>query len=155
MVLLTNASMFHRPHVQRGLTILDANQGEIWAKLDAGTAAYFEQIDRTRIGFARILQNLREAACVRPLVIQALFLRLHGQPPPYGELEAFCERLNDITAAGGTLSLVQVYTIARPPAEPMVTPLTDAEVDAIAELVRARTGLPVAAFYGTTGVRTA
>src|SRR5215204_2103452 len=42
MVLITNASRFHRPHVQRGLAILDANQGEIWAKLDAGTEAYFK-----------------------------------------------------------------------------------------------------------------
>src|SRR5262245_30795508 len=31
MVLITNASMFHRPHVQRGLAILDENNGEIWA----------------------------------------------------------------------------------------------------------------------------
>ena len=36
LVLITNASMFHRPHVERGLELLDANQGEIWAKLDAG-----------------------------------------------------------------------------------------------------------------------
>jgi wyosine [tRNA(Phe)-imidazoG37] synthetase (radical SAM superfamily) len=31
MVLITNASMLHRPHVKQGLEILDANQGEIWA----------------------------------------------------------------------------------------------------------------------------
>jgi len=36
LVLITNASMFHRPHVQRGLAILDENNGEIWAKLEAG-----------------------------------------------------------------------------------------------------------------------
>src|SRR6185437_13630138 len=47
MVLITNASMFHRPHVVRGLEILDANQGEIWAKLDAGTDAYYQLIERT------------------------------------------------------------------------------------------------------------
>src|SRR5829696_4308466 len=47
MVLITNASMFHRPHVQRGLEILDENNGEIWAKLEAGTAEYFKLVDRT------------------------------------------------------------------------------------------------------------
>ncbi|MGL4514673.1 MAG: radical SAM protein, partial [Lacipirellulaceae bacterium] len=31
MVLITNASMFHRPHVERGLAVLDANNGEVWA----------------------------------------------------------------------------------------------------------------------------
>src|SRR6267154_2765948 len=55
MVLITNASMFHRPHVQRGLEILDQNNGEIWAKLEAGTEAYFKLVDRTSIPFQQIL----------------------------------------------------------------------------------------------------
>ena len=62
MVLITNASMFHRPHVQRGLELLDQNQGEIWAKLDAGTEAYFKLIDRTTIPFEQVLQNIISAA---------------------------------------------------------------------------------------------
>lgn len=37
---------------------------------------------------------------------------------------------------------------ARPPAETFVTPLSNAEVDALAERVRRRTGLAVEAFYG-------
>ncbi len=73
---------------------------------------------------------------MRPLVIQALFMRVAGDPPPPAELEAFCERLNEIVAAGGQLKLVQVYTVARRPAEDFVTPLTDAEVDAIVALVK-------------------
>jgi len=148
MVLITNASMFHRPHVQRGLAILDANQGEIWAKLEAGTEAYFKLVDRTPIPFQQILDNITTAARVRPLVIQSLFMRVHNQPPPAAELAAFCDRLNEITAAGGKLSLVQVYTVARQPAESFVAPLSDAEVDAIAELVRSQTGLPAAVYYG-------
>jgi len=148
LVLITNASMFHRPAVQRGLEILDRNQGEIWAKLEAGTADYFQLIERTSIPFRQILDNITAAARVRPLVIQALFMRVAGEPPPPTELAAFCDRLNEITAAGGQLKLVQVYTVARPPAERYVSPLTDAEVDAIVELVRTRTGLPAEAFYG-------
>ena len=66
--------MFHRPHVQRGLEILDQNNGEIWAKLEAGTAEYFQKIDRTTIHFEQILQNITAAAQIRPLVIQALFM---------------------------------------------------------------------------------
>jgi wyosine [tRNA(Phe)-imidazoG37] synthetase (radical SAM superfamily) len=148
MVLITNASMFHRPHVERGLAILDAHQGEIWAKLEAGTEAYYRLIERTPIPFRQILDNITAAARVRPLVIQALFMRVGGEPPPPAEQEAFCDRLNEITAAGGQLKLIQIYTIARRPAESFVTPLADAEVDALVELVRQRTGLPTAAFYG-------
>ena len=148
MVLITNASMFHRPSAKRGLEILDAHQGEIWAKLEAGTEAYYRSIDRTPIPFRQILENITAAARVRPLVIQALFMRVHGEPPSPEELDAFCDRLNEITAAGGQLKLVQVYTVARRPAEDFVAPLSDAEVDAIVELVRTRTALPAAVFYG-------
>jgi wyosine [tRNA(Phe)-imidazoG37] synthetase (radical SAM superfamily) len=148
MVLITNASMFHRPHVQRGLAILDDNNGEIWAKLEAGTEAYYHLIERTTIPFRQILENITAAARVRPIVIQALFMRVNGEPPPPAELEAFCDRLNEITAAGGQLKLVQIYTIARRPAESFVMPLSDAEVDAIVELVKRRTGLHAVAYYG-------
>lgn len=149
MVLITNASMFHRPAVERGLEILDANQGEIWAKLDAGTDAYYHLVERTTIPLQRILDNITAAARRRPIVIQALFMRIDGVPPDAAEQEAFCARLNEITAAGGQLKLVQIYTVARKPAESNVTPLDDSEVDALAALVRERTGLKTAAFYGT------
>ena len=147
MVLITNASMFHRPHVERGLQILDAHQGEIWAKLESGTDAYYQLVERTPIPFRQILDNITAAARVRPLVIQSLFMRIAGAAPPPDELAAFCDRLNEITAAGGRLKLVQISTIARKPAESFVAPLTDAEVDAIVELVTQHTGLPTAAFY--------
>ncbi len=151
MVLITNASMFHRLHVQRGLTILDENNGEIWAKLDAGTSEYFKLIDRTPIPFTQILENITAAARVRPLVIQSLFMRVAGEAPTQAEVEAYCDRLQEIVLAGGEISLVQVYTIARRPAEGFVSPLSDAEVDAIAQLVQDRAGLPAAPFYGNSG----
>jgi wyosine [tRNA(Phe)-imidazoG37] synthetase (radical SAM superfamily) len=149
MVLITNASMFHRPHVQRGLEILDQNNGEIWAKLEAGTEEYFKLVDRTPIPFQQILDNIAAAARVRPMVIQALFMRVHGKPPPEEELTAFCDRLKDIANAGGRIKLVQVYTVARQPAESFVAPLPDHDVDAIVRLVEHRTGLPAKAFYGS------
>jgi wyosine [tRNA(Phe)-imidazoG37] synthetase (radical SAM superfamily) len=148
LVLITNATRFHKPAVREALAVLDANDGEIWAKLEAGTEAYYRLIDRTTIPFRLVLDNITEAAKVRPVVIQALFLRLHGEPPPRAELEAFCDRLNDVLRAGGRIRLVQVYTVARVPAEAYAGPLADAEVDAVVELVRRRTGLAAEAYYG-------
>ncbi len=148
LVLITNASMFHRPTVREALAVLDANNGEVWAKLEAGTESCYQQVDRTTIPFQRILDNISAAARLRPLVIQALFLRMHDQPPPAEELAAFCDRLNEIIGTGGQIKLVQVYTVARVPAETWVTPLTDAEVDAIVSMVQSRTGLAAEAFYG-------
>jgi len=148
MVLITNASMFHKPVVERGLSIFDANGGEIWAKLEAGTDEYFHLVDRTSMPLKRIVDNITLAAKKRPVVIQSLFMRIEDVPPSPAELSAFCDRLNEITARGGKIRLVQIYTVARKPAEATVTPLADAEVDAIVELVRSRTGLTAEAFYG-------
>jgi wyosine [tRNA(Phe)-imidazoG37] synthetase (radical SAM superfamily) len=147
LVLITNASLLHVDRVRRGLTILDANHGEIWAKLDAGTEAYFRQVVRSSVPLGRILDNLREAARARAIVIQSLFMRIRGQAPPPEEQHAFCARLSEIVAAGGQIKLVQLYTIARPPAERWVTPLSDEQLDAMATLVRRKTGLEVATFY--------
>jgi wyosine [tRNA(Phe)-imidazoG37] synthetase (radical SAM superfamily) len=148
LVLITNATMFHKPQVQKGLALLRANNGEIWAKLEAGTEAYYQQIDRTTIPFQRVLENITAEARRGPLVIQAMFLRMHDQPPSAAELVEFCDRLNEITRAGGQIKLVQVYTVARVPAEDYVSPLTRVEVDQIVELVKRRTGLPAEPFYG-------
>lgn len=150
MVLITNASRFHRPHVRRGLEILDANQGEIWGKLDAGTEEYFRLVDRTTIRFSLILENLLSAARVRPIVIQSLFMNVNRVPPSGAEIDAFCDRLNEIVQAGGQISLVQVYTIARRPAESYVTPLSDREVDAIRDRVKSDVGLRAESYYGVS-----
>jgi len=147
MVLITNASMFHREKVQQGLAILDQNNGEIWAKLDAGTDAYYHLIDRTKIPFQRILDNLLAAARVRPLVIQSLFMRVAGEPPTSNEIDAYVARLNAIRQAGGELKLVQIYTVARPPAESFVTPLTNTEVDDLVAKVLRETGIPAEPYY--------
>jgi wyosine [tRNA(Phe)-imidazoG37] synthetase (radical SAM superfamily) len=148
LVLITNASMFHRPAVRQALEHLDQNNGEVWAKLEAGTDEYYRLIERTKIPFRRVLDNITAAAQVRPLVIQSLFMRIEGDPPPAAEISAFCGRLNAIRTAGGRIKLVQVYTVARRPAEDFVAPLSDGEVDQIAAEVVNRTGLTVEPYYG-------
>jgi len=146
LLLITNASMFHRAKVKRALELFDQNQGGIWAKLDAGTEAYYRRVDVTTIPFKRILDNLLDAARRRPIVIQSLFMRLDGNPPDAGEIEAYCNRLKEITSNGGMIKLVQIHTVARRPAQPFVSALSDTEVDAIAARVR-QIPLPAATFY--------
>ncbi|MFP6603212.1 MAG: radical SAM protein [Pirellulaceae bacterium] len=146
MVLISNASMFHREHVQRGLQILDQNQGQVWAKLDAGTDAYYQLVERTTIPFQQILDNITQVSLTRPVVIQALFMRIQGEPPTAAEQQAFCDRLNEIVDQGGQLELIQLYTVARPPAESFVTPLSDQEIDLFVDRIRQQTGLEVVGY---------
>jgi len=154
IVLLTDAGGLDRPDVQRGLQLLDAHDGEVWAKLDAGTEAYYRLINRSRIPFAKILQNITGCAQDRPVVIQSLFLKIRGVGPAPDEIAAYCDRLREI----GNVKRVQVCTVARPPmtrvdgvpAWKFVAALTDAEVDALRDRVIRATGLPAESFYGTT-----
>jgi mRNA-degrading endonuclease toxin of MazEF toxin-antitoxin module len=73
-------------------------------------------------------------------------MRVHGVGPDEKEIKAFCDRLREIVVKGGKINLVQVYTVARRPAQDYVTPLSSAEVDAITEAVR-QIPLPAASFY--------
>ncbi len=149
IVVITNASGLNRPTVREAMLWLDQHKGEIWAKLDAGTQAYYREIDRSHVPFQRILDNIQRVAKDRPIVIQSMFVRHGGSGPSPAEIEAYCGRLNDVLHAGGKIKLVQVYTLARPPADPTVTGLSRDEVDAIAAAVREQTGLPTESYYET------
>lgn len=153
LVLITNATQLHRPVVKAGLRLLAENNGEVWGKLDAGTAPYYDLIDHTNVPFEKVLRNLLETARRQPINIQTCFLRVHGEGPSTVEIEAYCQRLNDIRANGGQLNLVQIYTVARRPPYEWVTSLPDTELEEIAGVVREKTGLAVETFGGNIGVQ--
>ena len=146
LVLITDAAGLDKADVKRGLALMDAHQGEVWAKLDAGTEAYFRLVNRTSIKFERILKNLLETALVRPIVIQSLFLKVHGEAMPAAELDAYCQRLNDLVGAGGKIKEVHAYTVARPTPEAFATKLSAAELQGIAGIIGEKTGLKVLTF---------
>jgi len=150
LVLITDAAYLARPRVQAGLKVLDANNGEIWAKLDAGTQAYYQRVNRPNVPLSTVLDAILHASRERPVVIQSLFMRVNGAGPDEAEISAFCARLKQIVGSGGRISRVQVYTIARRPAEAEVSPLSPSEVDSIAERVGRCTGLAVEAYYGAS-----
>ncbi len=146
IVLITDAAGLDKASVRRGLELMDAHQGEVWGKLDAGTEDYYRTVNRSTVRFERILANLAATAKARPIVIQSLFFRIHGQPMPAAELSAYCGRLRDIVGAGGRIMEVHAYTIARPTPEPWATKLSPEELEATAAGIRAQTGLPVQVF---------
>ena len=54
LVLITDATRLQAPEVVQGLDTLMANQGEIWAKLDAGTEPYYREICRSKVPIQRM-----------------------------------------------------------------------------------------------------
>ena len=62
------------------------------------------------------------------------------------ELDAYCRRLNQIREGAGFLREVHAYTLARPTPEAWATRLSAEELTAVAETIRAQTGLRVEEF---------
>jgi wyosine [tRNA(Phe)-imidazoG37] synthetase (radical SAM superfamily) len=152
LVLITNATMLDRPHVREALAILDASNGEIWAKLDAGTEAYYRTINQGKIPLQRVLANILAAAQARSVVIQSLLLCWNGQGPPELEINAYCRRLVEIVAAGGQIARVQLYTVARTPAFSEAGPLPATELERIGEIIRHQVGVDVEVYHPATAV---
>jgi wyosine [tRNA(Phe)-imidazoG37] synthetase (radical SAM superfamily) len=147
LVLLTNAACLDRPSVRSALAVLDENNGEIWAKLDAGTEEYFRTVNRAHVPLTRILKNILGAARVRPLVVQTLWVRINDAPPPDHEIEAYCDQLSSMILSGGRFKTIQLHTIARRPAEADASALSNEALDRIASTVKSRVAVPVEVFY--------
>ena len=148
LVLITDSSRLQAPEVIRGLDLMMASQGEIWAKLDAGTEAFYREVNRSKVPFQRLLDNITATARRWPVTIQTLFLEWRGQGPSPQEVEAYLDRLRAIRAQG-TLQGIQLYTVARPTPEPEARPLRAPVMDELAVRVQAGLpGVPVEVFYG-------
>ena len=141
IVIITNATLFQKAAVRDALVAL-RSQDEVWAKLDAGSEEWYRAVDRSDVPLSRILGNLRDLGRRRPLVVQSLWCRLHGEAPPAHELDAWAGRLRWLLDEGARIDRVQVYTTARATTEAWATALTAVELNGIAERVR---GLGLAA----------
>ena len=146
IVLITDAAGLDKATVRAGLERMDANQGEVWGKLDAGTEAYYQLVNRSHVKFDRILKNLLATARERAIIVQSLFLKVHGEAMDKKELISYCDRLRETVQRGGRISAVHLYTVARPPPEPFATKLEPEELEAMAGTVREQTGLTVEVF---------
>ena len=143
IVLITNASALHRASVRSALDLMLQNNGEIWAKLDAGSPEYYQTVSRSNVPFQTIRNNLVTFTQEFPVVIQTCFLALHGKGPGNDEVRHYTECLNEL----GKVLYVQVYTVARSTPEDWATPLENGQLDDIAETVRQLTGREVRTFY--------
>ncbi len=145
MVLLTNATGLDAATVQTGLRSLTPKD-EIWAKLDGGSAEYIARINRPTVPLEKVLANILLIARERPIVIQSLFARVHGEEPSTEEINEYVARLRELKAKGASISLVQVLSAMRPTTHPECAHLPLKSLSRIAQEVRAGTGLRAEVF---------
>ena len=145
IVLITNASNLDAPAVQNGLRLFTVSD-EIWAKLDVGTQAQMNFVNKSEVPLEKILSNILQVGRQRPVVIQSLFPAINGLAPDDRGIEEFSQRLKDLSEAGARISLVQIYSATRPVVNPECSHLPLRTLARIAGMVRVQTGLNVEIF---------
>jgi wyosine [tRNA(Phe)-imidazoG37] synthetase (radical SAM superfamily) len=150
LVLITNTTKLQDPVVVNGIDTMMANNGEIWAKLDAGTETYYHTINRSNISLGQIIKNLEFAGKHWPIIIQTLFLEWAGCPPSNQEIHYYINKLKSLLDSGIKLQSIQLHTIARPAPEIEAKPLADIILDNIANtIVKDLPNIFVDVFYGS------
>jgi wyosine [tRNA(Phe)-imidazoG37] synthetase (radical SAM superfamily) len=145
LVLMTNGTGLDLPHVQQGLKYFTRND-EIWAKLDGGTQAYLNRINRSDIPVEKVLSNIVLVGRQRPIVVQSQFPAINGEEPPLEEIEQYARRLLDLKNSGAQIAQVQIYSTSRPPDNPRCSHLPLKTLSRIAQAVRQTTGLKAEVF---------
>lgn len=145
IVLVTNASRLEAPEVREALRLFTPTD-EIWAKLDAGTQAYMDLVNRPDRSLEKIMRNILSVARDRPVIIQSLFPLLNNREPSLDEIDRYAERLGDLRKAGAQIPLVQIYSVTRPAVNPNCGHLSLKTLNYIAQRVRDISGLKAEVF---------
>jgi wyosine [tRNA(Phe)-imidazoG37] synthetase (radical SAM superfamily) len=145
VVLITNATGLDLPQVQDGLKLFTP-QDEVWAKLEAGSQRYLQEVNRPNCMIEKILENILLAARQRPVIIQSLFPLLNHEEPSAEEIEHYASRLSDLKRAGAQIPLVQIYSADRPTPHSRCGHLPLKTLARIAQRVREVSGLKAEVF---------
>ncbi len=145
LVLITNGTGLDLPLVLNGLRHFTSTD-EIWIKMDGGTHAYLNRINRSEIPSEKLLSNILLVGRQRPVVIQSLFPSLNGEEPPLEVIEQYAQRLLEVKNGGAKISLVQIYSAARPSAGSNCSHHPQRVLSRNAHTVRQSTGLRAEVF---------
>lgn len=141
--LITNGSLIGRSRVQEGVRRLGELGGEVWFKVDAGTAEGYRRINNVELSPESVAHNLARCARLCRTWVQTCLFALDGEGPAEGEIDAYIEVL--AKAGIGSLAGVHLYGLARPslqPEAPRLSNLSQKRIEAIAGRLRAQ-GLSV------------
>jgi wyosine [tRNA(Phe)-imidazoG37] synthetase (radical SAM superfamily) len=141
--LITNGSLMAQARVQEGVRLLGEAGGEVWFKVDGGTADAVERINGVRLEPDSVARNLARCAQLCPTWVQTCMLRWDGEPPSAADLDAYLAVLE--SAGIDRLQGVLLYGIARQSMQPeadRLAPLSADELETIAASMRKK-GLTV------------
>lgn len=144
--LISNGSLVHRPEVQRGLVALAAIGGEVWFKMDRGSAAGMLAVNKTVMEPAKVLANLLRCGELVPTWVQTCWFAYDGEAPSGVEEAAYLALL---AQAAGAVRGVYLYGLARPSCQPEAAQLSALPGETLEALAKKITGLGIKAVIST------
>ena len=98
----------------------------IWLKLDAGTAQWYQKMNRSQIPYKKLLKKIKEFTLTAPVTIQTMLCAVESENPP-AEEETAWENLVCMLAKTGKIRKVQIYGKARAAPEDPLASILPAE----------------------------
>jgi len=153
VVLITNSTGFLKPTICDMLERFSRKARlAIWAKLDGGSPVMHRLLSGAEFEYGRIVDAIAAFAARVPVTLQAMVCRDSRSGQVLFDTEGYLATLQCLGQKKVRIAAIQLYTVARPPAEPWIEGLDDAQMRAIAGRVRAALprGIEVECF-GRTG----
>ncbi len=140
LVLITNGSLAHQPHVQNGIRAMNELNGEVWFKLDSASDEGIRCINNAAISIERVQRNLATVASLCPTWIQTCLFQLDGQSPGLNERQHYVGFLRNNLDESVPIKGILLYGIARPSMQAeasQLSPLPASEMQAWASAIQA------------------
>lgn len=147
LVLFTNGAGITKKALQDSLDLLFSNMGEVWFKLDAWDDESYQRINRSQIPYSTILKNLVEFSRQHPVVLQSCIFKETDQPANTDSFLPLLQRILDLEGKGAAFQKIQLYTVARKPAESWILPLSNEEMNVISKTFQDTLKFPVETYF--------
>jgi histidinol dehydrogenase len=143
LVLITNGSGLLEEKIFSLLReTVFSHRLDIWLKLDAGTAGWYEKMSRSKISFEKLTGKIKEFVSLAPVTIQTMLCAIDGESPPPEETAGWEKLVLELAASAlakeAGVRKVQIYGKARPaPEDPKAQALPVEFLEKRAESLRA------------------
>jgi wyosine [tRNA(Phe)-imidazoG37] synthetase (radical SAM superfamily) len=117
-VVISNGSLLHQSHVQKGLQRLATFQGELWFKLDSATVAGRKLINNTGQSQHKLIENLQIASSLCQTKLQTCMLHYRQQLWTIDEKQAYLQLLVSLQQQQIAVQKIMLYSLARQSHQP-------------------------------------
>jgi wyosine [tRNA(Phe)-imidazoG37] synthetase (radical SAM superfamily) len=131
--LISNGSLMYQGRVQRAIARLGELGGEVWFKIDRGTAGEILRVNGAHTTPDRIRKAVSICSRRASTWIQTCLFCIDGEPPDAAEFDAYLELIASI---GKAIEGVHLYGLARPSCQPEMKRLSALDAESLSFFAR-------------------